>query len=74
MSHYAQWKSTPIIKAAHEDMFWIKLLGSSSPALLQKSAFQCGYAFVLHGVQEQYDFVPQQFVCVRSVYNESVHY
>ena len=56
-------KSAKVVDSEHEMLFLEKnLLGVSTPKLLQRTVFfYVGFNFVLRGVQEQYDLVPNQF-------------
>ena len=72
-------KSAKVVDSEHEMLFWEKnLLGVSRPKLLQCTVFfYVGLNFVLRGVQEQYDLVPNQFHRVpedQMVYDTSVYY
>ena len=71
--------SAQVISTQDEELFWDKgCLGISSPVVLQRTVFfYVGLHFVLRGVQEQHELVPQQFVrnpSDRTIYSADVYY
>ena len=71
--------SAQVIYPKHEDLFWERgLLGFSSLKVLQYTVFfYIGMNFVLRGIQEQHDLVPDQLVRIPAngnVYVDSVYY